>query len=447
MNSDHRIQPQNTESEMSVLGSVFLDNECLKTISGLIDMNDFYREAHRKIFKAMKYHSVHGMPIDFVTLSQTLSNNSELEEVGGAAYLLMLVDYVPTSANVKHYCRIVRDAANRRKLMMLCMELHNHAHDGSDLSDLILDAKSGIMDLQSDMDSLGGVSLSDLSTFTERLEHYKKKIATVDQERFITGYDLLDERIRGVCPGEVMTIVAEPGGFKTAFLQNLLMRGAKRTGNDGLLFSMEMPDEKIFEREIQIECGISGRNVESHFSNDVRHNYGVESYVKTAGSGLVVCSKTRLPLEKMERYIELARQKRGEISAVGIDFIQLMPGPGKIFDRIEHNAYGIKTLAKQLNVPIILLSQINVTGRKEKGSISFSDAKGGGAIEEAADIGLGFYHDKNGVLICEGLKNRNGPKGWKLQADLDRSSFKFNNFNEYDQCYVRESREEEDLPL
>ena len=444
--TDHQLPPQSLDSEMSVLGAVFIDNECLRKIAGLIDIDDFYREAHRKIFQAMTRHRKQGQPIDFVSLSQSLQERNELNEVGGAAYLLMLADFVPTSANVAYYCGIVRNAANRRRMILLCDGLSRYAYEGKDLSELILDARNGISELQSGLDSLGGISLNDLSTFEERLAHYKVKVATVAQERFITEYALLDDKIRGVSPGEVMTIVAEPGGFKTAFLQNLLMRGSKRTGNHGLLFSMEMPDEKIFERELQIECETAGRNVESHFENTNHYfNYQIESYLKTKGTGLTVCSKTRLTLEKMERYIELARQKKGEISAVGIDFIQLMPGPGKIFDRIEHNAYGIKTLAKALNVPIILLSQINVTGRKEKGGIFFSDAKGGGAIEEAADIGLGFFHDKNGVLVCEGLKNRNGPKGWKLQADIDRSSFKFRDFKEYEM--VSKVREEEDLPL
>ena len=444
--TDHRLPPQNIDAEMSILGSVFTDSECLKTISCLIETEDFYRETHRKIFAAMRHHRSHGLPIDFVGISSTLNERAELEECGGLSYLLNLVDFVPTSANVKYYCNLVREASNRRKIIALCININSQAYENYDLSELMAEAKTNISSLQSGMDSLGGVSISDLSSFEERLAYYKTKVATVTKDRFITEYRLLDDKIRGVCPGEVMTVVAEPGGFKTAFLQNILMRGARRTGHQSLLFSMEMPDEKIFERELQIECGASGRNVEGYFGNNSFH-YGIEKFIKTKGSGMTVCSKTRLTLEKMERYIELARQKKGELSVVGIDFIQLMPGPGKIFDRIEHNAYGIKTMAKALNVPIVLVSQINVIGRKEKNGIFFSDAKGGGAIEEAADIGLGFYHDKEGSLVCEGLKNRNGAKGWRLEADIDRESFKFRDFLEYGQVSSRREKIEEELPL
>jgi replicative DNA helicase len=431
---------------MSVLGAVFIDNECLRKVEQLIDVTDFYREVNRKIFQSMSHLRLQGSPIDFVSMSNVLKANGELEEIGGAAYLIHLADIVPTSQNVSYYCKTVKEAANRRRMIQMCDGLSRYAYEGKDLSEIILDARDGISELQSCMDSMGGVSLSDLSTFKDRLDHYQNKINTVDRDRFITGYKLLDAKIRGVCPGEVLTIVAEPGGFKTAFLQNLLMNGSKRTKKQSLLFSMEMPDEKIFEREVQIECSTSGWDVERHFRAQGYYGLNIDAFTKSQGTGLTVCSKTRLPLEKMERYIELARQKHGEMAAVGIDFIQLMPGPGKIFDRIEHNAYGVKTLAKSLNVPIILLSQINVSGRKEKGCITFSDAKGGGAIEEAADIGLGFYHDKSGSLICEGLKNRNGPKGWRLEADIDRKSFKFNDFIEYEQ--VSQSRStKDDLPL
>lgn len=428
MIDDRKLPPQSIESEMSILGAVFLDNACLRKVSGMMDVTDFYREPHRKILTAMLHHQKTGQPIDLITLTKTLKSLDALEEIGGAAYLATLVDYVPTSANVAYYCRTVKEMAVRRQTITFAQEVMTKAYDATeDFAEIIPEAKEGLADIAANMDSFGGVSLSDLSTFEQRRLNYERRIKTIDQDRFITEYELLDQIIRGVAPGEVLTIVAEPGGFKTAFLQNLLKRGCRRTNLSTLFFSMEMPSEKVFEREVQIDCEVSGWDVERHFKGVP--TYGVR--VEQPKSEMIVCEKPRLTLEKMERYADLSRQKFGTLAAVGVDFLQLMPGPGKIFDRIEHNAYGVKTLAKSLNLPFILLSQINVMGRKEKGGISFSDAKGGGAIEEAADIGLGFYHDKDGALVCEVLKNRNGPRGKKLEALLNRKAFKFLDFTEY----------------
>jgi len=446
--NDRKLPPQAIEGEVSILGAIFLDNSCIRKVSGIIDAMDFYRESHRKIFRAMLHHQSKGIPIDLVTLSNTLKDRDELEEVGGASYLVQLVDYVPTSANVEYYCKMVKEASVRRQMILYGEKISEMAYESESVGEIIPEAKSGLSEITANMDSFGGVSLQDLSTFDSRMANYERRVKTIDQDRFITEYALLDRKIRGVAPGEVMTIVAEPGGFKTAFLQNLLKRGAKRTSKHALFFSMEMPDDKIFEREIQIDCGVSGWDVECHFKGGGR--YAIDQKNIAAGhNGLIVCSKPRLSLEQMERYVDLTRQKFGEVVALGIDFIQLMPGPpgtSKIFDRIEHNAYGAKTMAKALNVPVILLSQINVLGRKEKQGINFSDAKGGGAIEEAADIGLGFYHDKSGVLVCEGLKNRNGPRGWKLEAEINRVTFQFIDFTLYEERKGKAKGEDDGCP-
>jgi len=412
---------------MSALGAIFLDNAGLKTVSGLIDGMDFYRESHRKIYLMMQGLAKVGQPIDFITACNELKSRGELGEVGGGAYLSTLVEYVPTSANVAYYCKIVKEMSVRRKMITYAHEISQAAYDGQSASEIIPEAKAGLIEISASLDSFGGVSLSDLSTIEQRTELYKKQVKHFDKTRFITEYHEIDRRIRGIAPGEVMTIVAEPGGFKTAFLQNLLKRGKARTKNESLFFSLEMPAEKVFEREIQIDNSCSGLDVEKHFKEHPQFGMNIVD----PKLGMIVCAKPRLSLEKMERYIEMTRQKFGEIGVVGIDFIQLMAGPGKIFDRIEHNAYGIKQMAVALAVPVILLSQINVVGRKEKEGINFHDAKGGGSIEEAADFGLGFYHDKNGVLVCVSLKNRNGPKGWKLEADLNRAAFQFLDFTEY----------------
>lgn len=439
--NERKIPPQSIESEMAILGAVFCDNDCIKKVSGMIDASDFYRENHRKIFRMMLSHQIQKLPVDLVTSCNTLKEAGELEEVGGGAYLAALGDYVPTSANVHHYCKIVKEMSVRRQMIAFSQRLETMAYD-DEVGEIIPEAKTGLAEIVENMDSFGGVSLSDLSTFDSRLTHYQNHVKTLDKTRFVTGFYLLDQKIRGVAPGEKLTIIAEPGGFKTALLQNILMRGAKRTGRYALFFSMEMPQEKVFEREVQITSDCSGWDVENHFKGQIHISIDENALRQNGSSGLIVCAKTKLSVEKMERYIELTRQKFGEISAVGVDYLQLMPGPGKIFDRVEFNAPELKNMAKRMQVPVIDLSQINVSGRKEKFDIQFEDAKGGGAIQESADIGLGFYTDKEGKLVCKGLKNRNGAPGWKFEVDINRRAFQFIEFHPYVESTIKKKEEE-----
>ena len=442
--NDRKIPPQSIESEMSILGSVFCDNSCIKKVSSLIDAMDFYRENHRKIFKAFLSMQIQGLPFDLVTTHNYLKSAGELEEIGGGAYLATLVDYVPTAANVHFYCKSVKEMSVRRQMISLAMRVEEMAYGSEDVGDIIPEVKSGLSEISEGLDSFGGVSLSHLTTFDARLESYKQQVRTIEKTRFITGYHLLDQKIRGVAPGEVLTTIAEPGGFKTAWLQNLLKRGAKRTGRYHLFFSLEMPGEKVFEREIQIDSECSGWEVEQHFTGQQRINIDTNAIKQNGGDGLIVCTKPRLTLEKMARYIELTNQKFGAVNAVGIDYMGLIAGPGKPgYERTAYVAPEIKNMAKELNVPIILLAQINREGAKDQYDIKITDAKGGSDIEASADIMLGFYTDKAGELVCKGLKNRNGPIGWKFQVEINRKAFQFIDLHEYTE---QKAKKEDESP-
>jgi replicative DNA helicase len=433
--NDLKLPPQSIEAEMSVLGSVLIDGDCLKKVNGYIDGADFHREIHRKIFHAMLQCQITKSPIDLITLSAELKANDHLEEIGGTSYLAVLVDFVPMSANVIHYCKLVKESATRRKVLALAQNLISFGY-GTDALDVGLkDAKDGLSSIMAGMDSFGGVNIGDITTAEMRAERYIRQVKTLEKNRFITGFARLDYLIRGVAPGEVMTIIAEPGGFKTAWLQNLLLRGAKRTGLQHLFFSLEMPTEKVFEREVQIANGVIGKEVERAYRAMNSDAQGFHVNIMREGSqGLLVCDNPRLDTAKIARYTELAGTKFGKINAIGIDYLGLMAAPGKtLFEKTQHLAPEFKHLAKELNLPVIILCQINREGAKEKHDILITDAKGGGDIEASADIMLGFYHDAHGVLVCKGLKNRNGPSGWKLEVKINKPAFQFLDMVEYEE--------------
>jgi replicative DNA helicase len=446
MPNNQRIPPQQIEGEMSVLGAILLDNPCFKTVSSLIDGADFFRNSHRLIFHAMTQCQISGTPIDLVTLSAVLKENGTLEETGGGAYLYTLSDYVPTSANVAHYCKLVKEASVRRQLIQYGQSMIDFGYGTGHLDEKLKEAKTSLAELLGGLDSFDGVSAKDIFTIQDRAARYAIQAQKLQNSRFITGFARLDYLIRGVAPGEIMTIIAEPGGFKTAWLQNLLLRGAKRTGLHHLFFSLEMPVEKVFEREAQISSGYIGREVEKIYKNAAGDGKAeaVELYKQmfhNGSNGLLVCDKPRQDITKIARYTEIAENKHGKINAIGIDYMGLMAAPGRsLFEKTAFIAPEFKHLAKELNIPVIILCQINREGAKNTNDILITDAKGGGDIEASADIMLGFYHDQAGTLVCKILKNRNGPKDVKLAVDINKEAFQFNDILEYEEPLIEKSK-------
>lgn len=429
------IASYSEEAEKSVLGSVLLDHACLRQVAETIDATDFYTEAHQEIFRNMLSLRVQRKPIDLTTLVHALKESESLEAIGGAPYLAELVDVTPTSANVAYYSRIVKEKAAARKLANYGVELANMVAQGGDLQQILAGARETLNMITGSLDGLSGVSAKDILTFEARQARYTSYVESLERTRFKTGFSCIDAVIRGVAPGEVMTIIAYSGTYKSALLQSLLLRGVEATGQYHMFFSMEMPVQKVFEREIQMQGGISGSDVERHYKR-ARHSEGVRAAIERRGShGLLLCDRPRLTLEKIGRYIDLAQQKYGPIGAVGVDYLGLMQAPGKtVYEKTAHVAIETKNLAKELNVPIILLCQINraaATTATAGGEVEMYSAKGAGDIESAADFMLGLQLDAQGQLICKILKNRNGPVGAKLLVHLNRGTFEFHDMSAY----------------
>ena len=350
----------------------------------------------------------------------------------------------PTSANVVYYCRILKEKSMLRQLHAFASKLMFTATTESNLPQILSDAREKLVSITGNMDGINGLSLADICTFEQRRVRYEEYIRSIDSTRFVTGFKLLDQQIRGVAPGELMTIIAYSGTFKTAFLQNILLRSVEMTGLHHLFFSLEMPIEKVFEREMQIQGGVSGSEVEHHFQGQ-KQSEGVTSGMGRGGSnGLLVCDLPRLSLEKIGRYVELARQKHGQIGAIGIDYLGLIHEPGQsLYEKTAHVSIEAKNLAKELRIPIIILCQIN-RAAAIAGEIESHSAKGGGDIEAAADFMLGFQHE-NEQVTCKILKNRNGAVGEKFLADIDRTTLCFKDLAPY--TPERGKKQKEALPF
>jgi replicative DNA helicase len=440
-NDQRHTPPQANDAEMSVLGAVFINNHAITAAMEVIKADDFYREAHRKIFQAMQELHEAKSPIDFVTMSENLRKRGELEEIGGAAYLIMLGEDTPTSAQVTFHSRIIKEKAVARKILIVSRDMQARIQDGQPATEAIDEARRTLDALSNEADAICGVDADELIDFQERTRQYIRFIKRIDAFRFITGFPRLDKELRGVAPGEVMTIAAYSGTFKSALLQYLLLRSAHTTGLYSLFFSLEMPAVKLFEREASMQSGVNGYTIEHQWKNEPATAEAIHKQCREGGSPrLIICERPRLTIEQISRYIDATRRKYGEIGAVGIDYLGLMHGPGKtLFERTAFLAPELKNVAKDKNVPLIVLSQVNRDSVRNNAEIESHSAKGGGDVEASADFMLGMYQDKENQLVLKILKNRNGAAGGSFAVNMDKPSLQFKGLTQYTPATARKS--------
>lgn len=268
---------------------------------------------------------------------------------------------------------------------------------------------------------------ADILTYNDRAARYVKFIKSIDHKRFLTGLPLLDSVIRGVSPGEVLTIIAYSGTYKTAYLQNLQSQFANTTRQHQMFFSMEMPVETVFEREIQMATGLTGYDVEQVYKRMDNECQELHNMASDKGGKFMLCvEKPRLSLQQIEKYYDVAKAKYGDIGSIGIDYLGLMGSDAKnTFEKMVELSYGVKDLAKRLMVPVILLGQVHRGYAASKGvEIEMDAAKGGGDIEAGADFMFGLYMVGND-LILKVLKNRKGRTNVYFKMELYPECFKF----------------------
>jgi hypothetical protein len=269
------------------------------------------------------------------------------------------------------------------------------------------------------------VDTSDIMDFDAQFKSYIEHIRNLKKACFVTGFDDLDIEIRGVAPGEVMFIVAYSGLFKSALLQNLLLQAGKRTGEHHLFFSLEMPVSRVFERSAQMMTDTEGYTIENNFKDPEFQKELYKKMVMQNANKLLVCQKGGLTIEQVKDYTIMAREKYGNIGAIGIDYLGLMTAKGKQseYDRISYCAEQSKHLAKELNIPVIMLAQVN---RAAAGAeVEKWSGKGSGAIEASADFMIGLQKDETEQLVLKLLKNRKGKENLNYIVEMERNYLKF----------------------
>lgn len=388
-----RPLPQNIEAERSVLGAILLDNHALNAAIEKLKPEDFFSDQHRRIFNYMILLGEAQQPIDLVTLSDALRRKGELEAAGGAAYLSQLVDGVPRVSNLEHYARIIKEKALLRSLIYATQSIQQTALDAEEEADALLDrAESSIFQIAEDRIRTGLVSMKDVvQDNMERLErafHEGKKVTGIS-----TGYEDLDNLTSGLQPSELIILAARPSVGKTAFALNLAENIAVRQGHPTAIFSLEMSKESLLTRLVS-----SVAHVDSHkfrtgrpSKEDWREMTHALATLSTApvaidDSGSATVTEIGAKARRMKR-------DRG-LSLVIVDYLQLIAARGRFSNRNEEVSSitrGLKALAKELKVPVLVLSQLTRAPEREERGPQLADLRESGAIEQDADVVLFLY--------------------------------------------------------
>src|SRR5476649_562470 len=418
-----RTLPHNLEAERSVLGAILLHNDAFNLAAEVIDSNDFFRDAHRRIFDKMVKLSERGDAIDLVTLKDELTRAGELDEVGGPAYIAALVDGVPRSMNVEHYARIIKEKATLRNLIFSANKILATAYAGEEEADVILDqAEHAIFAIADDKIRDGFVSLRDLAQGSldtiEKLQSRKEIVTGVP-----TGFTDFDEMTSGLQPSDLIIVAARPSMGKTSLVLNIAQHVGTKTDMTVGFFSLEMSKEQLFLRLLTGEARIDAHRLRGGFLGE--KDWGrLSTAIGTLSEAKIFIDDTpSIGVLEMRAKCRRLASEHG-LHLVIIDYIQLMQGRGRFENRtleVASISRSLKGLAKELNVPVVVISQLSrAPEARSDHRPQLSDLRESGALEQDADVVILLFRpdlypdvkpeDEN-IAELHVAKQRNGPVG------------------------------------
>jgi replicative DNA helicase len=391
-----RPLPHNLEAERCVLGAILLDNHTLNTALEKLKPEDFFLDQHRRVIQQMIALGEAQQAIDLVTLTEHLHRRGELEAAGGAAYLAQLVDGVPRVTNVEHYARIVKEKAVLRHLIHATHAIQQQALEAEEDADAILDrAESSIFQLAEERVRAGFVGVKELVKENfERLERIfteGKRITGLS-----TGYQQLDNLTSGFQPSELLILAARPSMGKTSLALNIAENVALRSGGPVAIFSLEMAKESLLLRLLASHARVNAHKFRTgHLGHDDWKKM-TEALSRLADAPLWIDDSGSSTVMEMGAKARRLKRDKG-LSLVIVDYLQLVASRGRFANRNEEvtsMTRGLKGLAKELKVPVLVLSQLTRAPEREERRPQLADLRESGAIEQDADVVL-FIHRPN----------------------------------------------------
>jgi replicative DNA helicase len=419
-----KVPPHNMEAEQAILGGILINNDAMNQIIDILIPDCFYREAHSHLFQGMLSLYNNNEPIDLITLSQHLKKNNLLTKAGGADYLTALVDAVSTSAGIVSHAEIVRDLYVRRKLLIQCSTISESCFQEWQGTDELLDlAEQSIFDIAEEKVGEGFTSMGNVVK-----ESFKKLESVAEHDGFITGVPTdfmdFDRHTAGLQPSDLIIIAGRPSMGKTALALNIGYNAAKRTGKGVAIFSLEMSKMQLGMRLLGFAAQINATKLRTGTLRDTDWTNLTQAAGNLAELPMFIDDTSALSVLEMKARCRRLL-KKSDLTLVIIDYLQLVQGRRSAESRqveISEISRALKALAKDLNVPVLALSQLNrkVEDRPNK-KPQLADLRESGAIEQDADVIAFIYRDElyhgttdenRNVAEINLAKQRNGPTGY-----------------------------------
>ena len=417
-----RVLPHSIEAEQSVIGSMIIDREAIVVASEIVTGDDFYNKQYGVVFETMVELNESGRPVDMVTLQDKLKEKDVPSEVSSLEFVRDIITAVPTSANIRHYANIVAEKSILRKMIRLNEEIENLCYSGKESMEFILeDAEKRIFDLVQKRNSGEFVPIRQVvMNALKKIEAASKSTGRVTG--VATGFYDLDFKTSGLQPADLVLIAARPSMGKTAFVLNIAQHVAFRLNETVAIFSLEMSKEQLVNRMFSLESNVDAQNLRNGTLSDAEWEKLIESAGVIGKSNLIIDDTAGISISELRSKCRKFKLEHN-LKMIIIDYLQLMSGSGRSESRqqeISEISRSLKSLARELNVPVLALSQLSraVEQRPDKRPM-MSDLRESGAIEQDADVIMFIYRDdyynkdseKKGISEIIIGKQRNGPIG------------------------------------
>lgn len=391
-----KAPPQDLAAEQAVLGAIFLDSDRLIEVKEFLSTGDFYKNAHKIIFRAMEHLSDNREAIDVLTVRSLLENQNDLETIGGIAYIAELATATPTAANASYYAKIVAEKSLLRQLINKLTQSVEKAYSQEDpAEDVLAEAEKSLIDVQQGRNTSSFRRISDvLSMNLDDLEERAKQKSTITG--IATGYPALDAMTTGLHEEELIILAARPAVGKTAFALNIAQNIGTKQDKTVAIFSLEMGAESLVNRMLAAEGTIESHNLRTGQLNDEEWNQYFIAMGTLSKASIYIDDTPGIKITEIRARSRKLAQETGNLGLIVIDYLQLISGTGRENRQQEVSEISrqLKILAKELKVPVIALSQLSrgVEQRQDKRPV-LSDIRESGSIEQDADIVAFLYRD------------------------------------------------------
>ena len=420
-----KIMPHSMEAEQAVIGSMLMDRDAMESALEILQPDDFYGRQYGTLFQAIRELNTENKPVDLVTLQERLKENNVPEELAGMDFIREVLGSVPTSANVKYYAKIVKEKSLMRRLIRTTEEITAQCYQGTDNVEALMDStEKKIFNL---MQSRGGGDFTPIRQVVinalERIEAASKQNGSITGVS--TGFIDLDYQTSGMQPSDLILVAARPSMGKTAFVLNMAQHMAFRDNITTAIFSLEMSKEQLVNRLFSLESKVDAQVLRNGRLEDSDWERLIESAEIIGNSNLIIDDTPSISIAELRSKCRKYKMEMN-LGVIIIDYLQLMSGSsgGKSStsrqQEISDISRSLKAVARDLNVPVIALSQLSraVEQRDDKRPM-LSDLRESGAIEQDADVVMFIYRDdyynkeseKKNIAEIIVAKQRNGPVG------------------------------------